>query len=347
MTICNPKTILSVPITEPELIFEPSYEAIRAKYLQLLKEWHPDRNPDPKAGEVTQHIIALGKSAEQKLTSGLWAKPDTVEILTLKGKRFRFVYHTKRSFELGLVYIGAHHVLFAVENRYRSAYQNAVKRIDTLPYAAPVMRDQMAKYLPKVTFEGEGLDYHYILIQKPRGAVLLGDLLKHYEGKLTPKHVGWIINRVLNISCYLSWAGISHNAIGLDTVFVCPKNHAAYLLGGWWYAQPIGASLRGQILPKRSVGIMSSTQLRERIANLQLDQDLIRLLARELLGNPSGSMLRSYPEVPAAITSWVNTTATQDAIASYEQWKGALVASFGPPKFVKMNVTADQIYKGV
>lgn len=338
--------ILSIPVTEPERLFPASFDGIKNEFLSLIKEWHPDHNNSPQASEVVQHLLDLKVSANKKLTGGLWQVPGQVEILTMKGKKFNFSFRSKHDIEIGTMYVGNKHVLFVIQKQHKTLYENGLKHMRDFVFGSTEMRKEMEKYLPKIKWTEEGLDYYYVLLTKSSDVVLLRDLVKHYNGKIPPKHVGWIISSVLNIGCYLSWAQTAHQAINIDTVFVSPKQHSGLLLGGWWYAMKEGESLRGRSLPAQSAALMSTAQLRARTAAIQLDQDLIRALGRELLGDASGTMLRASNDLPQEIINWAKGTSTKGALDSYKQWKAVLVKSFGPPKFVKMQITPDQIYTG-
>lgn len=337
--------ILGIPVTEPERIFPSSPEGIKLLYLELVKSWHPDRCNDPKAVEVVQHVAELRTAAIKKLASGLWQTPQKVEITTVHGKKFQFLYYSKYEFELGMMYVGRTHILFAVHKEHKTLFENGVSTMN-FTYGSVQMRQEMEKYLPNIKWQGVGTNYYYLVLTKTADVVLLRDLHTYYNGTIPPKHVAWIISSILNIGCYLSWAKLTHNNISLDTVFVSPKNHMVLLLGGWWYAVAEGTSLRGRTLPQRSVTLMSTQQLRDRTASVQLDQDLIRAMGRELLGDALGTRLSASTELPQEIISWVKTTSTKGALESYQQWRTVLKTSFGKPKFVKMEITPDQIYKG-
>lgn len=340
--LMDAEAILNTPLTEPERVF--SADKVKSDFIHLIKKWHPDRCKDAKATEVVKHLAALRRAAEKKLVAGLWQTPGLLSITTITGKKYEFKYHTKHEFALGNVYLSKHLVLYVINKQHKALYENAVQILKSLKFASTAMQSEMQRFLPKVELHTEGAEHYYLLIHKTPDAVLLRDLYNHYQGKIPAEHVGWIISAVLNIGCYLSWAQLTHNDISLDTVFVSPKNHAGLLLGGWWYALPNGESLRGKTLPTRSVNLMSSKQLRDKKAQVELDQDLIRALARELLGDVIGSRLTPSKECPKALITWAKGTTTKNAIDNYQQWKAALANSFGKPKFVKMNITPNQIY---
>ncbi len=55
-------------------------------------------------------------------------------------------------------------------------------------------------------------------------------------GILLDRHTAWVISRLENLCCLLSYSGIVLNGLTLDNLFVEPATHQIYLYGGWWFA---------------------------------------------------------------------------------------------------------------
>jgi hypothetical protein len=129
----------------------------------------------------------------------------------------------------------------------------------------------------------------------------------------------------------------------LDTFFISPKFHGGALLGGWWYSVPEDMKLIG--VPAKVFGIMPPSSTYFERANLRLDLDLVRMIGRQLLGDEAGNKLANMKDVPAGITNWLKCSSSGKAINDYELWKKILDEGFGPPKFIKMNLTVEDLYK--
>jgi len=325
----------------PGDVFTPNEAAIKARYHELVRVWHPDVSSDPRAEDVFKRLGALKVEAEAQLVSGHWSGSRDI-VVTADGKKYRMAYVAKRDNDAGTAYIGKQSMLYVLPKARDSLFDVGVSRMRALTYASEDMRNNVVASLPTVKRVLKNDEFSYVLLEKSPNEIRLSDLLSHMGGKIDPKHVAWIGSRLLNITCYLEWAGLTHNDISADSVYVSPKNHGAHLLGGWWYSGPVGDSMVGLTVPARSAGLVGPKQRREKRFDYALDQDCVRALIRELLGDVFGSTLAKT--APPAMASWATSTATKSAVDSFTTWRSALEASFGPPKFVKMETTFDNVY---
>jgi len=250
------KEILSIPLTEPEWIFPQDKDGITSLRRELAKKWHPDINKDPQASDAFQHASALSKSAEEKLESGSWHEPGKMQIHLSNGKTLKVNYLKRHDFELGEFYIGKNSVTYVVRGSYSDLYNNAVRTIEGLKFANDKMKKGFATYLPKILKKATARNGNQILIvERDPNMILMRDYLDHAKGKTDPKHVAWMMSRLHNMTAYLEWSGLTHNGMTLDTCFIlpkdhsfkrtkkkriAPKDHSVGVLGGWWYAAPIG-----------------------------------------------------------------------------------------------------------
>lgn len=337
---------LRIPVTEPERAFSNDRAECESERHLLLKKWHPDVSKDPKATEVFQQIGLLFKAAIKKLENGTWTLPDQITFTDRYDRKFNMKYRRAHDFELGKMFVGETNLLFAVDSKYDQLYANGVLLMQGFKYASPDMQKEMERFLPKCKTLIQGISHEYVVVGKTTDVVLLRDLFTHHNGKLPAKHVAWIVSSMLNIVCYLDWAELSHNAISMDTFFVSPEHHGGLLLGGWWYATAFGSKLTQ--VPNRTAELMSSMQRHSRLADRTLDQDLVRATARELLGDPAGTRLRSDPEVPIALADWLLTSASEKPVKDYSIWLNkVLPAAFGKRRFQKLDVTPTDIYDKV
>ena len=335
--------ILRIAPSRPELLFPGDEVAVHQLYRQLASRWHPDRSKDPQATEVFQRIGALYAAAREQISSGRWRPACGERVLNGgDGRQYRIKHFARRTFELGELLIGKELVSFLITPDAADLYAAALRMLRTLPFASKSMQEQISPWLPQVQAALEGAEHCALVLQKPDDTVLLADLVDHLHGIVPPRHVAWMLSALYNLACYLEWAGITHNAIGPDTVFVSPQRHAVALLGGWWYAAPTGGRLTA--LPQRTVDTVPHDIVNTRIAAQRCDLELIRATGRELLGDASGVRLLRDPSVPQPMADWLQHPSSGSAVGDYQLWRDSLYRSFGERRFVRLDITPKQIY---
>lgn len=343
-------------IRSPEALFSCSKIDAKQEYRALARRWHPDRDDSPTAQRVFAHIADLYHGAVKKLRDGSWTEPaEKVDEETPGVKRFRLKdgsvkaieYLSMRPFELGTMLISNDSVIFEVSNQFVDLFREAMVRIKKLSFVNNDMAAQMGPWLPQIEDVFTTCESKIVVLRKTPDQLLLADVLKHMGGRLDPiEHVGWILNVLLNLACYLEWSGTTHNAIALDTIFVSPLRHSGMLLGGWWYSAYVGQRLRA--LPDRSFHIIPCDILMNKCADGTADLELIKALGRELLGaSDAGRAPGSFDEtIPQPIQEWLQMPSSGSATIDYAQWKNeVLPAAFGRPKFVKLNLASADLYK--
>ena len=144
------------------------------------------------------------------------------------------------------------------------------------------------------------------------------------------------------ITCYLRYAKLTHNDISLDTYFISPKLHGGALLGGWWYAEDVGAKLSA--LNQRALDMITIPKKGKPIATPRLGLEQVRAIGRELAGDLTGSSLTSSKTMPPVMARWLQTAGGDDALEEYRAWMAVLKSGFGPRRFVELELSADQVY---
>jgi hypothetical protein len=327
--------ILGIPLDQPERLF-PDPDKLDGDWKALLIKWHPDRVPG--GARIAAHVNALRQSAKRKIAAGTWETPG-LWVLHDGAKTYRMRYLRKHEFELGQLYVGNDHLVYVVRAEHIDLFRNAVNRIQGLTFAGDRMREAFQPCVPAIERERVTANACVLVIRRPPGSILLRDILEHTKGKIDPKHVAWIQNRCNYLALYLSWSGLVHGAIGPDTVWVDPANHAVALLGGWWYTAKIAERLR--TLPAWSFAVAPPEIARDKLATIKLDHELIRAQGRELLGDRRGVRM----EGPEPMKDFLRMPSTGDALETFRAWdEDVLTASFGPKKFVRWSLTAGQIY---
>jgi len=330
--------------TEPGDLFTGNTDMLKEEYSRLVKVWHPDRNGNSRESNlVMSHINMLYQKALEMLRSGTWTRPGFVRLQGTDGRRYELRFRASYDFELGTMYIGDGMVAYLISDMYRDLFANARKVIRGFRYASDTMRQEVSRYLPRIASTFETKDGRLgMVIEKTSDLILLRDVLGYYKGRIPDRHVAWIQSTLHNLTCYLDYAGLSHNAISLDTYFISPQFHSGALLGGWWYAVPQGSKLLG--VPAATFAIMPPMVKNKKVGSILTDLELIRLTGRELLGDRNGTRLLDMNAAPRPMVEWLRGAPSASAVEDYSRWRQVLTASFGPPKFVEMALTADTLY---
>lgn len=341
---CDAEALMALPTDEPERLFSSDVAAAKSEYRALVSFWHPDRNTDARATDVFQHVMALHRAAEERRSAGTWRMPGRLVLNAVDGRTFEMRWRKRRHVELGEMYVAPRSVVYLVDKAHLDLFQAAVMHIAGLRYADDGMKREFARYMPQVRLTFETADRLVMVFDKTPDVILLADLVEHLGGRLDARHVAWIMSSLLNIACYLGWAGMTHNAIAMETVFVSPRYHTALLLGGWWYATGRGNAMLAA--PGRSVAAAPADLLTAKKGDARLDLQCIRLLGREILGDPAGNRLVAQG-VPQAVADWLRYASAGSPQEDYTSWVKARDAGFGPPRFTPLDVDPETLYPPV
>jgi hypothetical protein len=340
VTALSGTQILAIPTFEPERLFELP-ELVSSKYKELALRWHPDLPSGDEA--VFKHIVALHEQAKHRVVTDAWHVPGRYSFTDLDGKSYALHYFKTFDFELGKAYLSDTRVTYVIRDEFADLVDNAKRIIAGLRFPDKATEDVMRRYLPQIKSVYRSADSTIVMIDKPADLIRMRDLLEHLGGKIDATHVAWMVSRMLNHASFFEVTGLSHNDLSLDTLFVCPEHHTVCVLGGWWYAALTGEKLKA--LPQRTISNAPNDVLRTKLASVGTDAELVRLTGRELLGNGNGIHLTKNTAIPAAMVSWLRLSGKGSPVKDYTEWREKiLMASFGPRKFVKMLVTASEVY---
>jgi len=346
--------ILAIDAENPEALFSGDDIAVEAEFRRLVMVWHPDRCHDPRATEVTAHIVGLHRllaarrgddiSAQSRHQAVPWLGPLCIPDPTLRsietddGRKRAFRVRLERPFELGSMWVGDSFVLFLVRPDFEDLFENGRRAISALAYADSAMEREMSRHLP-VLIEcfRTATDELAMVVAKGADDLPMVDVCRLFSGSVDPRHVAWMMSSLHHIACYLTYARTTHNAISPDTCFLSPRRHAVSLLGGWWFSTPSGERLRA--MPTWSLHNVPQKIVEMQVGDPRIDLTLIRAVGRYLLG-PDG-----LAKAPAAMRQFLEGPVVQDAFTIYRTWaEHVLQESFGDRRFVDLRLGSDQIY---
>lgn len=336
--------ILAIPANEPERLFTGDSLVAKGEYRALAKKWHPDHNGGAEiARQVAAHINVLYQSAVQHLAQGRWEIPNLLLLQGTDGRTRKVRYRRRRAFELGEVFISDTVLVYLVRKDASDLFTAAERQIAGFRFADAAMQGEFARYLPRAKASFETADHHVLVLEKTADVVMLRDLVDHLGGKIPPEHVAWMTSALLNIACYLSWAGLTHNDISPDTVFISPEKHSCFLLGGWWYSVPTGGRMRAATA--RTLANAPADLMSMKAGDPKVDLELVRATGRESLGDVTGAKLVYDQSLPRDMVDWLRLTSGGNAFQDYKTWQSeTLTKSFGTRRFVKFDINLDAIY---
>jgi hypothetical protein len=334
----------------PELLFTKGDAVIiKKEYFELAKIYHPDKNKDRDTNEVFKKLTELYTTALDYVSKGVWITPGLLELKDkYKDTKYQFKYKKHHEFELGDMYINDNHVCYIIEEQYEDFFNNALRVIKGFEYKSDNMKKDISRYLPEIVQTFKSLDNKLgMVIKKTPDLLLLKDVIEYFQNNKFPdvweRHVAWIMSTLHNLTCYFQYANLTHNAISLETFFISPKFHSGALLGGWWYSVDAGKKMIG--VPKNLFEMIPPKIKDEKVGNISFDLELIRLLARESFGDKTGIKLLGLKAAPLPMINWIRLTSSGNAFDDYKTWSTKILSeSFGPRKFINLELTSDDIY---
>ena len=329
------KEILS--ITKCGDLFPYGEDKVRAKYKELVKEWHPDISSHPDSFSVFAKITELYRQALQLLENGQWEKTDYILISKEDGRKIALNYDTCFDFELGTCYVTKTKIVYVLDSDKEKYYKNAINRIKGLSYQDKKMEDELSRFLPAIyqTFQTSNGAYG-IVLDKTEDVYPLKNVYEYFDQHMAHKHVAWILSRLCNLTCYLKFSGLVHNGIKINNCFVSPKSHSILLLGGWWYTTKEGESMIGTT--KDIFSVMPIAAKSSKKSSSLTDLEAVKLLGRQLLGETNCRKLSMDSSIPKPLIHFLIGGSGNDSYEEFAKWDRALMDSYGERKFISMEI---------
>lgn len=314
----------------------------KAEYRMMVKEVHPDVCKDERADEAIKKLNLLYEKASEHFIRGTWDESNKITFITKNGRRLNVSYIHQSTFELGERYVCCTSVVFVIKPENRKYVQNAIRQIDSIRYADDIMKNEFEKYMPKIrTFKHlremviELKDDKLLLVlEKPKDVIPLDMIMEKHSDLIDAPHIAWIISRLCNIACFLSYNGITHNGMTLGNLFISPGMHSVCLFGGWWYAVQAGHKMIGA--PKDVFKNMPPIVKTNKVGDHVTDFESIKAIGRQLsLGK----------RIPDDMHKWLEFGTPNKATELFDSWDKTLTKSFGKRSFVKLDIDPDDYYK--
>lgn len=327
----TPEQILK--ITNPKQLFNSSDNELLFRKLAMVH--HPDKGGD---AHVFAHIKKLYDLDRKNKLKRKFSIKDISGIRTV-------LYREKvESFELGEESIGLDFILYSITQENIDLLHNFMAKVDSLYFINKKVEEYFKPLLPVISKKYNIADGAILLLKKPVELIRLKDLKDHLN-IMPERHVAWIITRLLNLCVYLQKHNISHNGISTESLYINPELHTVHLLGGWFYSAELGSKMLA--VPNKTLEYAPSSLIRSKVGDIRTDLEMTKAVARELLGDISGSSLYRNSNIPKPMLDWLRQPCTSDALTEYANWHtdgGVLDKSFGPKKFIELKVTFNDVY---
>lgn len=318
------------------------------EFKELSMLWHPDKHPDND--QVMCKINIIRDLAKKQIELNIWEKTGSKHIKLLDGKSLYINYRLQRDTEFGQVFLCDSNIIYLVNNTCLDLYDNFIKKTNSFKFPSTKIKDDIEKSLPKVStkFELENKQ-KIIVVTKNDDLFSLKDIQTYYNENIPIRHVAWILSSLYNLSCYLSYAHIVHNAITLENYFICPRLHSGALLGGWFYACDRDSKMIG--MNKEIFSILPFSVKNSKLASHLTDLESIKLIGRTLLGHKGVAKMRFISEdskkeaTPKPMIDFLTSLSSNKSVDEYKSWGQVLKDSFGEKKFVEMSIEKDSFYK--
>lgn len=318
--------ILAIRPSQARRLFPGDAAAVDARFHDMAKRWHPDRNPGVDSS-VFARLVELRDRAKSEDPAS-----DERIFRTRDGRSFRFVFLARHATDFGEILVGRTRIAHVV----RADLADLAERADAFSprFADDGMRREMERFLPRREATLDTPDGMVFVEVKTPDQILLRDLMR--EAPFDARHAAWMATRMVNLACWLEWCSLAHGAIGPDSLLVSPEFHSVSISGPFLTARTFG--LQPLALPERTISACPRYALDGETVDARLDPALIRLTLRECLGDPAGTTLRADPAFPKPFADWLLMPSGGGARADFPAWERARDASFGPRRFVKWDV---------
>ena len=256
-----------------------SYKTMRADLLQYVKNL-----ADVRADEADySYLRGLGQ---------------TEYFITDSGKTVSVDYYFYTEEDNVCIYSAFDSVVFVFPENGAATVEDMKRGISLLCYPSADIKD-LSRYFPHIRAEFTLNDGRvFVAVSKPENAFPLY-AFKNLDGE----HVAWIISRLENLCCVLEFSSLRHNGISTSSVYINPRTHEAYLLGGWWKSKPAKTFYNGDLVDLRRTG-------------------------KIILGS-------KYDAQHSAFKSFLCELPREDAYNDFSNWDNVINKAFGGHRFVE------------
>ena len=276
----------------------------KEQYKKLVRIFHPD------VCKITDKDTCV---RVMQIVNELYTKPfkDQFEFDT---KSIEFEHVVKTDF--GFMYVDTNKLYFLTQSRKLvESYPHA------MPYESEVEEKKVSLALPEIVMCKHSATNSLLTTNRPLGFDPL-ELVKDSLGTIPPRHIAWMISRLLYLCCYMEHNNIINGGLNMKTLFVDTKNHMMWF-PNWFFYTEIGQPLKG--LNNLVKNVLPTEIISKKVADKIIDQESIKLIGR-CLGESEGQC-EKFLKKPIKIGT--------PSVDLFKEWSKALDDTYGPRKFVE------------
>lgn len=233
----------------------------------------------------------------------VWSMADTKEFETESGDTITIRYIYENNVGGVSMYAAKSNVIYIFPEGKRNEAVEAVKGVLDITYPQADMK-ALNRCIPSFGGKYELKDGRVMIVFK----TLEGFFPLPLFGNLPYEHVAWIVSRLENIACLLTYNECVHGSLNCENMMINPKTHEVAVFGGFETKAPMG------------------------ILNKHKDLTDIRKTAKSLLGE-------AYKGIPPMFKEFLESKPKEDAYKDFEYWDTVIEKGLGGRHFHKLKVS--------
>lgn len=302
----------------------------------LLKQWHPDRNKDPKANDVFVHINKLYDMKNIKIDE---------QLLDINGKSYSYYYSVDTSvYEMYYMKDQSMLIKFKAKNdTFKSNFMNNITHLKNYIISSK-FKDRYKFITDIVLLENSG----YFKIKMDKEFVPLNLLIKYIYDYKDWKLSAYIISRMFDFSMLYNVAGLQYIGCDSNFIFVNTKGHVIHDMSSLFFGIEHGQNLIG--ITNKQLPAFSTKDIKTKSCSTSTIIDLIKMIGLELAGdiNKTGNIniLDSASVNVNLIKELNNLDSNTSLIEAYKTWQSESIKRvFTARSFYKKELTINDLVK--
>lgn len=302
----------------------------------LLKQWHPDRNKDPKANDVFVHINKLYDMKNIKIDE---------QLLDINGKSYSYYYSVDTSvYEMYYMKDQSMLIKFKAKNdTFKSNFMNNITHLKNYIISSK-FKDRYKFITDIVLLENSG----YFKIKMDKEFVPLNLLIKYIYDYKDWKLSAYIISRMFDFSMLYNVAGLQYIGCDSNFIFVNTEGHVIHDMSSLFFGIEHGQNLIG--ITNKQLPAFSTKDIKTKSCSTSTIIDLIKMIGLELAGdiNKTGNIniLDSASVNVNLIKELNNLDSNTSLIEAYKTWQSESIKRvFTARSFYKKELTINDLVK--
>ncbi len=222
----------------------------------------------------------------------LWQREGRDSFVLASGQPLHIDYMKKYPYAGFVCYLAKESVVYVFDGgKDAEAFLAGLRRLEF-----PAADDRLHRSFPELKTELGLRDGGRALVFRRRPHFYPAELFAPWKSV----HLAWVISRMENICCALSYSGLRHGDITPATVWVNPVFHEGALFGDWRGVRPLTGGEDLTALRKTAIALAEDTR------------------------------------TPQEMYHFLNSPPREDAFADFTAWDQVITDGFGGHKFIRM-----------